>query len=73
MAPAPSYFATMKAEVGRVLHDLNNAAGIVTSNARYLADAGLELTRDQADALRDAALSAERTAALLRELQSLLG
>lgn len=73
MASAPSYFAAMKAEVGRIIHDLNNVAGVTGNNVRFLDEAGLPLTRDQAEALRDARISSERAAALLRELQAILG
>jgi hypothetical protein len=69
-----NYFALLKAEIGRLLHDLCNAASIPVSNLRFLEEANIPgLTQDQRDALHESAVSAERTAALVRELQGILG
>lgn len=70
----PSYFAVMKLEAQRVMHDLANAASIPVSNLRYLEEADIPgLTPDQRAAIHESAVSSERTAALLRELQAILG
>lgn len=70
----PSYFQALKAEVGRLLHDVNNSASIPVTNLRYLEESDIPgLTPDQRAALHDSTVSSERTAALLRELQAILG
>ena len=74
MPPPPSYFEAMKAETGRILHDLSNQSAIVQNNARFLFDSTLRgLSSDQLAALRDAKDSSEKAAALIRELRAILG
>jgi hypothetical protein len=72
-APQPNYFAGMQAEVGRLIHAVNNAHSTTAANIRYLNDASLRgLSADQVAAIRDAHDSAEATSVLLRELRTLL-
>jgi hypothetical protein len=72
-AAQPDYFAHLRERVQSTLHRLNNQSAVTQNNCRFLFDQSLRgLTPDQLAALRDATTSSEETAALLRELQSLL-
>ena len=73
-AAPPNYYAELRAEIGRILHAINNSHGVTASNARYLNDCSLRgMTTEQVGAIRDANTSAEKTSTLLRELAVILG
>jgi len=71
---SPDYFTAQRERVHGLLHKINNQSAVTQNNCRFLFDQSLRgLTPDQLAALRDATVSSEQTAALLRELQSALG